>query len=643
MRPRTVARTLSAAALGLVVAAAGCADRSTGAPVASPAADLSGTLAWSPDPEIVPGDTHYLLDVVQEGSTTYQTTTPVIDPLTGAATTTWTVAHETETQRVEAGYDALGRAIQVLHETTPLYDPTERAVNLSRRTRSVEDAIFSYGPDGGPLQTDYGTAQSAPEGIAPSHAQITDGVVLDAEALDTVRVLTAEAAALASTAGPRARARRAPDDRIEVVNELTPDDFGVRTARGSAMLGTRGVFVRTWRRQGGAYLLERTELVSEWAEERGVRKTEWQVNQFRVVRLHRNARRDGERRARRSAMGKVDDVRPRSIGEAPGDDCVVGHECPPDEPPPPPPPPAAECLPVAGGAHLLYQHGINSGGGSFFQMRSWLGCAIAWERAQSSTIDWHRRITQQRDELRAAVQPGMRDMVLIGHSNGGLVTRSLAQWAQVNQPGLVKGVITLDSPNQGALVAHNLAVATLLLSPSVLGVATLGIMDSNPYAVDDIPDSAFLRGLNGFTETFVNVGIQTHTPKRWVAWRILLTGECLPRTACEDDVARRAQKRYDDMRHTSRFLYRPWHAIPAAVEVRALNGFDATWNKLTAPGSHRGDGFIHDDGQYYPRARRNQLIPNGDSHTGTTTSEPVRREVVDALLDESLFDIPVHP
>ncbi|MBB4634871.1 hypothetical protein [Longimicrobium terrae] len=642
MKARTVARILGTAVLGLIAAAGGCADRSTGAPIASPAADPSGTLAWSPDPEIVPGDTHYLLDVVQEGSTTYQTTTPVIDPLTGASMTTWTVAHETETQRVEAGYDALGRAIQVLQETTPLYDPMERAVNLSRRTRSVENVISSYGPDGALLQTDHGTVQSA-RGIVPSYAQITDGVVLDAEALDTVSVLTADATALAPTAGPRARARRAAGDRIEVVNELTPDVFGPRTARGAAMLGTRGSFVRTWRRQGGSYLLERTELVSEWDEERGVRKTERQVNQIRVVRLHRNPRRDAERRTRRGGMGTVDDVRLRSIGETPGDNCVVGQECPPDDPPPPPPPPATECLPVPGGAHLLYQHGIKSDGGSFFQMRSWLACAVSWERMQSPSIDWRRRITQQRDELRAAVAPGMRDMVLIGHSNGGLVTRSLAQWAQVNQPGLVKGVITLDSPNQGALVAHNLAVASLLLSPAVIGAATLGIMDYNPYVVDDMPNSAFLRNLNGFSETFVNVGIQTHTPKRWVAWRILLTGECLPRSACEAEVARRAQKRYDDMRHTSRFLYRPWHAIPAAAEARALNGFDATWNKLTAPGNHKSDGFIHDTGQYYPRARQNQLIPNGDSHTGTTTSDLVRIEVVRTLEDSRTFGIRHHP
>ncbi|HEX8393236.1 MAG TPA: hypothetical protein VF665_12900 [Longimicrobium sp.] len=576
-----------------------------------------------------------MLDVVQQGSTTYETTTPVIDPVTDVPTTVWTVEHETETQRVESGYDALGRTIQVLLETTPVQDPVMRAVNISRRTRSVEDVITSYGYQG-ELLTDFQPYQSARSGPQPSYSQITDGVVLDAEALDTMAVLSAQSPTLANSAGPRARARRVDPDRIEVLNELSPDVFGPATASAAARMGSRGTYVRTWRRHGRAYLLERTELTSEWEAQNGVRKTERQVEHIRMVKLHQNARRDAERRARRVSETGSGGFTLASLGDQPGDNCVVGQDCPPDDPPPPP---SNDCQPVPGGAHILHQHGINSDRHAFLQSGAWL-CTVAWERIQETTIDWRRRITSQRDELRDSIRPGMHDIILIGHSNGGLVTRSLAQWAQVNQPGLVRGVITLDSPNQGAIVAKNLAVANRLLGP---GAAALGLglrlMDEHPFYVDDVPNSAFLQSLNSFSENFVNVGIRTQTPKRWVAWRILATGECLPRTPCELAVVKRTQKRYDDMRHTAKVWYRPWHSIPAGIEQRAMNAFDRTWNALTAPDDIPGDGFIHTPGQYYPGARRNRLIENGDSHTGTTKSEHVFDALTDALHDQQLFGL----
>jgi hypothetical protein len=580
-----------------------------------------------------------MVDVVQQGSTVYQTTLPVIDPVTGVSATTWTVEHETETQRLEAGYDALGRAIQVLHETTSPDDPTVRAVNSSRRTRSVEDEISSYDAAGVLLPTDHEIVQGLRAPIAASHVQITDGVVLNAEALDTVRVLSVAATELAAAAGPRARAERVGSDRIRVVNDLSRDDAAPVAGAGQAPPPSRGSYVRTWRRHGSSYLLERTELTSEWAAPDGVRRTERQVDRIRMVRVHQNARRDAERRARRGETGQGADNVLASLGDQPGDNCVVGQDCPPEDPPPVLP--GGGCPgPVPQGADIVFQHGIKSDRHTWSEMASWLGCDIVYKRFDAHDIDWRRRITSQRDELRPLINADMHDIVMIGHSNGGLVVRSLAQWAQVNQPGLVKGVITLDSPNQGAVVARNVRIVHEALGS---GAAALGLglslMEFHPFFIDDIPGSSFLQNLNATQEAFINVGIRTHTPKRWVAWRVIKTGDCLPRHECELAVVRRIQRRYDDMRHTSKFWYRPWHSIPAGEEARLMNGFDATWNWLTAPGDLTSDGFIPGPAQHYPGARFNRVIPDGDSHTGTTTSELVHEAVKEALINQSLFDI----
>jgi hypothetical protein len=71
-----------------------------------------------------------------------------------------------------------------------------------------------------------------------------------------------------------------------------------------------------------------------------------------------------------------------------------------------------------------------------------------------------------------------------------------------------------------------------------------------------------------------------------------------------------------------------------------MNGGDAIWNRLTAPSGNPSDGFIHGAGQVYPRALRNVLIPNGDSHVGTTRSPYVWTELDRALVDPALFNLP---
>ncbi len=83
-----------------------------------------------------------------------------------------------------------------------------------------------------------------------------------------------------------------------------------------------------------------------------------------------------------------------------------------------------------------------------------------------------------------------------------------------------------------------------------------------------------------------------------------------------------------------------WQSIPAGAAMLAMNGLDGIWNALTAPGPLTTDGFIHGPGQVYPRADRNQLIRNGDSHVGVTRSPFVRDELQAALVDPSLFNLP---
>jgi hypothetical protein len=51
------------------------------------------------------------------------------------------------------------------------------------------------------------------------------------------------------------------------------------------------------------------------------------------------------------------------------------------------------------------------------------------------------------------------------------------------------------------------------------------------------------------------------------------------------------------------------------------------------------DGFINGAGQVYPRAMRNVLIPNGDSHVGVTRSPLVQDALRELFLDRQFFGL----
>lgn len=343
-------------------------------------------------------------------------------------------------------------------------------------------------------------------------------------------------------------------------------------------------------------------------------------------------------------MGGEDGV--ETFGTDPGMICPLTMTnrmipgCPPidDEEPPPPPPPATDpCPSVAGGANFYFQHGSLSSPETWSRMEPWMKCDFKTSGTLALPTSWPQAINTQRDELIRWFGPsGQKDMVMIGHSNGGLVVRAFAQWAQANRPGMVKGVVTLDSPNQGAIIARNVNTLEAILGFVTLGTgwAVLDIAKWHPFYEDDVPGSPFLSRLNSTTETFARAGIQTHTPKRWVAWRVLSGTNCMPESNCGDRAkARKAQERYDKKKHCAKAWYKPWKAIPCAAVMVVMNAGDAAWNGFTAPSGRTSDGFIHGDGQVYPRAQRNDVIRNGDSHTATVKSPYVRQQLHRTMID----------
>jgi pimeloyl-ACP methyl ester carboxylesterase len=643
---RRFCRRLRALPLLAAVLAAACDDLPDGNPLIGPG-NAGASATWQPDPAINPADTYYLAEVYQEGSTTIQSQTPITDPVTGAVGYQFTARHEPETQRVEGGYDSYGRIIQVLDQTDAMADPLLVPVNSTRRSRSVADAITRYDENRQvvPNETVYITGVEG----GPSHEQITDGLVLDAAAVDALPELSAAAEPLAGAAGPRASVRRSGPGEIQIANDIPPESFAVGAGGEDEPRQVQARAVRTYAARGQRYILERVEVTVD-RQAAGARIRERQESRVRLLRYHQNPAQDRARRDRRRGRPVPGEMEPQGGGcispTSAGVITVATCEPPPDElPPPDQPPPADPCPQVNTGVTVLFQHGFASGGSTWDRMDGWVRCEFQTGLHIRPSLNWFVSIPEQRDALRPYLPTYGNGTVLVGHSNGGLVARSLAQWAQMNLPGRVRGVVTLDSPNQGAIVAVNMQVLEHVIGSTVFGIQwpAIDLLAWHPVWEDDTPFSPFIARTNGFDETFTRVGIQTHMPKRWslarMAWSA--ASSCVPESPCgERAVKRRIQEEYDRHRHYARFWYRPWQSIPAAASMLTMNSLDALWNGFTAPFALPSDGFIHGPGQVYPRALRNRLILDGDSHTGTTRSLLVRDEVFAALAARDLFAIP---
>ncbi|MBW3571004.1 MAG: hypothetical protein KY467_07850 [Gemmatimonadetes bacterium] len=629
--------------------AGACDDLPNDNPLIGPG-NAGASANYQPDPEINPADTYYLAEVYQEGSTTIESQTPITDPVTGAVSYEFTVRHEPETQRVEGGYDYYGRIIQVLDQTDATPDPLLAPVNSTRRSRSVDDQITRYDENrqAVPDETVYITAV----GGGASHEQITDGLVLDAAAVDALPQLSPAAEPLSGAAGPHASVRRSGPGEIQITNDIPPESFapGAAAAEGEAAR-VQARAVRTYAARGQKYLLQRVEVTVD-RQTAGARVRERQVSRVRLLRYHQSPQHDRERRERRRGRPVRTQMEPQADG------CITplstglgtaSCELSPEEPPPPDePPPADPCPQVYSGVNVLFQHGFLSGGSTWERMDGWVRCEFQTNLHIRPSLNWIVSIPAQRDELRPYVPTYGNGTVLVGHSNGGLVARSMAQWAQ-DMPGRVRGVVTLDSPNRGAIVALNVQVLEQVIGTTVFGIQwpALDLLAWHPVWEDDTPFSPFIIRTNSFDETFTRVGIQTHMPKRWSLARIAWSARssCAPEAPCgERAVKRRVQEEYDRHRHYSRFWYRPWQSIPSTAAVLTMNSLDALWNGFTAPIGIPSDGFIDGPGQVYPRALRNRLILNGDSHTGTTRSPLVWFELQRSLADVDLFAIPKrHP
>jgi triacylglycerol esterase/lipase EstA (alpha/beta hydrolase family) len=591
-------------------------------------------------------DTHVVVDLTVTGSTTLTLPASFYNPANGTTSSSLTVTPATQTFHVESGYDTSGGMVMNIWPTgTPVNGNSTDAEAIGF-IRLGGGQITVFGQNGAPLALQFPT--NIPTvwplslfGSNPGSSVISNLVV------PNVQTYANELHANYVTS-----------------QNPTADYVTVTQPNGSTAAWTYVPSGSNW----VAQQLVITPVISSGNTSRTI--------QFANLGWYDNATND----AARAAKGYTGILPPNPVTTNPSGITVntPGNG-------------STTVTNLGGPQNVSFMHGFKSSSSTWTRMTNWLNQDFRFGEEVVPTFSWSDHLNTQGGELVNEINSvGGSNYILIGHSQGGLVSRSAAQQYQTanNKQTTVTGVVTLDSPNTGAPIAVT-GGPTILAGLEFLGawlwdvtgcntandnfvcyMAALVFFggpvvadvwySTNPDMQDMIPNSTFLNGLNAYAESFKRAGIVSYTPLRWDETRILDnalflgTVGCYPETGCgERDIAAITDGVYNEVVGLFVFcifeeIFDPDNADYWASEafyfLEILVGMDVVdgfWNIIVS-GLQPSDGLVPTSSQSYPSSSAVQYpIYGADSHTGATTSTYVHA-TLDQVLGGSQFQVPTQ-
>lgn len=613
-------------------------------------------------------DTWVSYDAYRDQSSTVYSDQPIYDARTEQYTSTMSVSTAVQPLHAEAGYDYSGTLRYNEYRQVASDDPADTPVDETSRIQVVGSDVIVY--DNAGLATQGAEVDATEPGLAElgplDGAQVTEGVVMDHEPVNGTAAYSRSGS---DSPAPQPVVIRLGRDRrrLEVATTSVQQ---IRTVNAPAAQAThRNKVARTFRRNGDKWILEEIEVTSEVQTEKA-RFESRQTTRVRNVRWHENRGKDAERRVRRAriAEGVAQPAAPPLWNV---DTCLVdeyGNPCPTDEPPPPPngggttePDYCTGADP--NGRNVLFQHGIMSKGKTWGTLPERLSQNLILGCRFRPNLDSNERLANQAGALADSIrQYGRGSLLLVGHSQGGLISRYVAQ----HSPELVNGVVTLGSPHRGApIVRTNKAVITAVLSipaaaayagcssptgvrcsagafliGSSVELGRRGADAAVPAYIDLKPGSDFQQQLNAAYEPFPNAGIQSYPSRIFIEWRLGfdLKGPDQGRKGVK--AAYWTTGATTACAVVSWFVGRGDKAAHCATATAAFIGFDLLYNGLVS-GFGKSDGVVPGSSQVYPNARRNYPMRSGaPSHTGETQSYETQKALNAVLSD--VMGVPVR-
>ena len=691
------------------------------------------------DESIDAGDSYVMADVEMSSGMTGVSDEPLTDPATGELTTTLSVEAPVEPFSFQSGFTSDGQVVTV--NTFPRDESEPDSTDIVQ-TKLIGTVVTDINARGAVMPVS--AAEAEQEGldpltemhIAPGASATTTMVlatdysvdcIADPSACDdgsspppdetsdtsstsctdpTVPCPKTPSASSISTNG-RAGAVRVElrtRTRFVVVTELDAIRGALAQAavRGSVEAGSaanvRGRVRREYRMTKGRWILEQIDVEQDQSDG-AKRATHRNTMRFRNVRFHENTRNDRARRERRKAArnlavisslsvrmreGSVGGMRAqRPLGPSTTSMALVTGSEPTKKCPNPTDGVTLDHASANVRPNVVFQHGIWSNACTWRRMRYWLGQSnYRFGATVASNLPSTDRYDDQATRLIGNMdRNGAQKYVMIGHSNGGIVSRRVGQ----RRADLVRGVITVNSPHTGVPVMKFPIFAVLktvrfMMSPlkalcspiSRRGCGEVrmwmdpGPMDSLGYqpllkfgsVYEQMPpNTEFHRQLNSAYEGFRGVGIVSRSPKKWQWARLWGDNNCYPdhtheRNNCVggNERATRTNRAYKHFVKTAvlsgifavadiivgDFLSAAENALKLVINGGAAAGLkiaDSVYRGFVAPHDD-SDAVVPAASQSYPGAERLVDVGGADTHVGATASILTRRQLELLLRNE---------
>jgi len=616
------------------------------------------------DPAIDPADSYLVTTAVTRTTTTVESAEPFVDPLTGEQVNSLTFPDVVDSTRFEAGYDAAGTVrLNEFRSGTDSGGPAAR-VTIVGNTATFYDRFGAVVHDtSGPILMD--ALGSMDNVIVTSEAVLRDdsaGVAAPASGAEQPVMARA-----AYSRGPRLEKR---GDRLFKTYLL--DD---------ASSGMRGERVRQFRKSGREWVVvdERiqathtaTGFVFNVVETTVYPTVKWKSNKekdserrARSARQEAHKPRGSEVRSRGRPYSLPDALAPRmaeGMSTANANASTVASPCLlcTEE---------VDSTPDFGffsrpTINVAFQHGAFADSTAWFRMDPWLSARFNLARKLKPTLEWRSSLESQSTTLSNQLNAdGGSRFLLVGHSNGGLIARRVAQYGMTAEQPVVGGVVAIASPHFGLpLVRNTRAAVSGLMSGSLRQVLTNvggscggsqfrwlceGMNDAlltlvprivnyafdqaAPMSRDVTPGSAFTSSLNATPEPFLRYSVEVESQGAWKFVRMLGDWKCNPEDRCSGDHLQNTMESvYDVLRYCGSNEFAK-AAKPALAErcrsVRwSLNNLNSLYERLTAPGD-ASDGLVPAKSQAYPGVLgedRHVMKKARESHVGELKSVNVR-------------------
>lgn len=683
---QTLVARRSRIAVCLAAVFLGCSEHDPLTPpaVRGPSVPVGGAAAYAYDSEINYNDTWVSSTQVIADTTTFTTAEPILDPNTGQQTYSVTVGSDPQTVQAVGGYGYDGQL-----RVTTAYD-ANNAIETST-VRQVGDGTIDYSQNG---ETNYDPLPQEPTAELGSlaYAQLVPSgggggggsPCLDGCPLMMTRLAPNQIHASANV-GERIEVKDA--DHVRVTQAMPLEIPSAKTGASADVQADKAAKreakqTRDYEKHGADWVLKHVRQESS-VEEGGRSAKHVQHIEFSNVQFFTNKEKDKERKDARekllasasantggpSGWNSPGELRPLiacdaecggggGSGGGGGTTPSTGYPYEPrvneiaqvasDE--------STNCNSGLGNQLLVLQHGFVSASDTWRPMHHWLCQRLQFGVIARKTTNWRDTYESQAGALEGKLNNDNYNfyygapVILVGHSNGGMVNRYFAR----NQGSFnIKGVVTVGTPHKGAPAARHLRTLVILFGwgpyPAaaicpyfgMAGCTRFGELATQPVSAywrtlwDPVPvlnemqpNSAYHASFNAQPESFQRYGIQSYIWQHWQIWKQNGDMKCFPEESCG---GYKEVKKTDRIYHHSvscsiiGFFTMNWgKAFKCGLDAGFLKAIDGLYNKYTRDGDT--DGIVPKYSQLYPNVPQTSQyeIYDGPHHIGETKSLAVR-------------------